>query len=163
MTTNPSQVDPNKIHLNEVRLFDSHISTSAQFLNNPVLLTRTNVQIGQHTGINLETNACAIRMDIILSALDEKEQEIGLTARYIIHFGFTIDNLQELVQVEGTNNIIDGRLGATLIGMAYSTARGIVLERTHGSFFNGAILPVLNPMDILNAPQVQPPALPTIK
>ena len=44
---------------------------------------------------------------------------------------------------------IDSQLGATIAGISYSTARGIVLERTNGTYFNGVILPVLNPRELL--------------
>jgi hypothetical protein len=61
-----------------------------------------------------------------------------------------VDNLKELVQIQGSISTIDGRLAATVLGIAYSTARGIVVERTQGTFFNGAILPVINPSSLLN-------------
>jgi len=159
MTHPTAQIEPEKIHLNEVRLLQSHFGTSDQFLTNPVIPNRTNVQIGQNSGIDLKTNAYGVKLDIILSALDEKGQEIGLNARYTIHFGFIVDNLADFVKVEGTNTDIDIRLGATVIGIAYSTARGIVLERTQGSFFNGAILPVLNPANILTGPAAPAPPI----
>lgn len=44
---------------------------------------------------------------------------------------------------------IDAALGATLLGTAYSTARGIIFERTRGTYFDGVILPVIDPFKVL--------------
>lgn len=44
---------------------------------------------------------------------------------------------------------MDSILGTTLMGIVYSTARGIILERTQGTFFNGVILPVINPNKLI--------------
>lgn len=40
-------------------------------------------------------------------------------------------------------------MGATLLGIAFSTARGIIFERTRGTFFDGVILPVVDPFKVL--------------
>lgn len=66
-------------------------------------------------------------MDIILSGLNSEGNEIGLTARFIIHFGFQIEYLKTFIQ---DHNVIDATLAVTIISIAYSTSRGIVLERT---------------------------------
>lgn len=150
MTITTSQVDPDKIHITGVRLLSANFESSDEFLKNPILPARTNVQIGQNTGLNLEKNLLVIKMEIILRGLNSEDSEVGLSARYLIHFAFTVDNLKELVQVQDNTSNIDSRLGATVLGIAYSTARGIVVERTQGSFFNGAILPVINPSSLLN-------------
>ena len=161
MTTATAQVDPDKIHINSVRLLEAHFETSDHFLQNPVPLAGTNVQIGQTTGLNLESNGYAVKMDIILNGCDENNQDLGVKARYVIHFGFVIDNLNDFVHIENNMTNIDSRLGATVLGIAYSTARGIVVERTQGSFFNGAILPVLNPVTLLNIPTPEVSANPS--
>ncbi|MFA6335927.1 MAG: hypothetical protein WCX48_10345 [Bacteroidales bacterium] len=41
-------------------------------------------------------------------------------------------------------------LGASVMGIIYSTARGIILEKTHNSYLNGVILPVIDPGILLN-------------
>jgi hypothetical protein len=150
MTNTVPQVDPDKIHLIGLRLLGANYETSEDFLKTPILPARTNVKIGQNTGLNLEKNLLVIKMEIILNGLNNEDSEVGLTARYLIEFAFTVDNLKELVQIQGSISTIDGRLAATILGIAYSTARGIVVERTQGTFFNGAILPVINPSSLLN-------------
>lgn len=44
---------------------------------------------------------------------------------------------------------VDIGLAASLVGLAYSTARGIILERTSGTILNGIIIPVIDPMKLL--------------
>jgi hypothetical protein len=151
MTNTVSQVDPDKIHLIGLRLLGANYESSEEFLKNPVIPARTNVKIGQNTGLNLEKNLFVVKMEIILRGLHNDDSEVGLTARYLIEFAFTVDNLKELVQIQGDTSTIDSRLAATVLGIAYSTARGIVVERTQGTFFNGAILPVINPVSLVNA------------
>jgi hypothetical protein len=67
-----------------------------------------------------------------------------------IEFRFVVENFEDFVKVEEKDEIrIDAALAATLLAMAYSTARGIVFERTRGTFFDGVILPVIDPFNTL--------------
>ena len=47
---------------------------------------------------------------------------------------------------------LDAAMGAAvLLGIAFSAARGIIFERTLGTFFDGVILPVVDPFKVLKA------------
>jgi len=40
-------------------------------------------------------------------------------------------------------------LAATLLGIAYSTSRGIIVEKTQNTFLGGIILPCIDPYKVL--------------
>jgi hypothetical protein len=47
--------------------------------------------------------------------------------------------------------MVEGKLGGALCGIAYSTAWGIVLERTASTLFGGVVLPVIDPNILLRS------------
>ena len=143
------KVIPEQIHVLGIRILESHFETTEEYRAKPLPPPRTNVQIGQLPAFDMEKLLYFVKLDLILTGLNEEDQPLGLSARYTINFAFKVDNLNELVKVEENNTLIDNFLAATIIGMSYSTARGIILERTQGTFFNGAILPVINVGDFL--------------
>lgn len=60
----------------------------------------------------------------------------------------------ELIFVEdSTSKVVKASrdLGMSLIAIAYSTTRGIVLTRTAGTVLNGLILPVVDTAKLLDA------------
>ncbi|GAH33667.1 unnamed protein product [marine sediment metagenome] len=90
----------------------------------------------------------------------QNDKELGLNGEYGIEFLFEIDNFEEFIEkndeekhTDGTNDqedsMVSGVLGGTLMGIVYSTARGMILERTQGTYFKGVILPVINPNDLI--------------
>jgi hypothetical protein len=151
MTSAKSNIDSTRINLRSIRLLESQFSTSDQFLKNQVTPTRIDAQIGHETRVNPDSNFLGIRLNIKLNALDDNDQDLGLKAQYLIQFGYTIVNLKELVQTDAEELNIDPQLHTTIISISYSTARGIILERTQGSYFNGVLLPILNPSDIIKS------------
>ena len=90
-----------------------------------------------------------IRVDMV--GMDESSKELGLTGYYDMYFHFAVDNMEEHVSGNDQERQVNAQLGATIMGIAYSTMRGVVLERTAGTFFQGTILPVLDPRAFLNA------------
>lgn len=142
-------VIPEKIHVLGVRILESHFETTEEYLSKPEPPAKTNVQIGHGPGLDMAQHLYFVKLDLILTGLNAEDNPLGLSARYTIHFAYRVDNLEELVIINKDNTLIDNNLAATIIGMSYSTARGIVLERTQGTFFNGAILPVIDVFDFL--------------
>ena len=59
-----------------------------------------------------------------------------------------VDTIFEFEEVEGLN-LQHKTLLATVMGIAFSTIRGIILNRTIGSFLNNIYLPILNSSEII--------------
>ena len=92
------------------------------------------------------------RLFIRLDGQNEKEEVMDLRGEYHIEFVYQVENLDEFMEeneAETEGFVVSDELGATIAGISYSTARGIILDRTHATYFNGVILPVLNPRDLL--------------
>jgi len=57
---------------------------------------------------------------------------------------FKILNLTSIIQMNNEIFTLPDDLLTTLVGMTYSTARGIIFAKTQGSFLNKFILPVID-------------------
>lgn len=92
-----------------------------------------------------------IRLEIVLEGVDDNDNEIGLHGEYGIEFQLHVENLTEFLEESenGQGKSIDGKLGPTLLAIVYSTARGIIIERTQATYFNGVILPVIDPNELI--------------
>ncbi len=63
------------------------------------------------------------------------------------------DTIFEFISFDGIlvkDGSEDKNVLATLLGIAFSTVRGIIINRTVGSFINKFYLPVINPTEIIN-------------
>lgn len=63
------------------------------------------------------------------------------------------DTIFEFISFEGfliKDGAEDKNMLATLLGIAFSTVRGIIINRTVGSFINKFYLPIINPTAIVN-------------
>jgi len=103
----------------------------------------------QNSAFNFDQKNIRIRLEILLDGIDEQETLIGVQGDFGLDFHFHIENIEEFIEESEGNKKISDNLGTTLISIAYSTARGIVLERTQGTFLNGTILPVIDPKELL--------------
>ena len=150
MSNKKAQVVPDKIHLVSINIFKANLETTDEYLESPQKSSSFEFNIGHNIAHNYNEDRSRYRLFFLLNALDTGGDALGVQVEYGIEFHFIVDNLKEL-----TKKIKDGQLqvqfdlAATLFGMAYSTARGIVFERTRGTFFDGVILPVIDPYQAL--------------
>jgi len=145
-----SKIKPELISLESVVIYKSNIITSDEFLNKPVDISNILVQYAQDTAFNFDEKAARIRLNINLQGVDEKDIPLGLTAEYGIEFQFFVENFNDFVTEAENQKTLNGQLGTILISIAYSTARGIILERTHNTYFKGAVLPVIDPKGLMS-------------
>lgn len=146
MNTEIKNVIPEKIHLFSINIFKANLETSEAFLENPQKSDSFAFEFGHNIAQNYEMGRSRYRLFFILDAVDNQQQPVGLKVEYGIEFHFEIENYQRVVKKLDNNDLqIDVDLAATLLAMAYSTARGIIFERTRGTFFDGVILPTIDP------------------
>jgi hypothetical protein len=102
------------------------------------------------TSADEENKYVFVHLKIDIQAdLKEKKTTAGS-----FEFGFTfeVENLNELItEIEGKQSL-DDTLHFSVMGIAFSTARGIIITRGAGTILNDAYLPVVNPATLLNSP-----------
>jgi len=149
-----SKVDPRLIHLNYIRILKAYLNVSDDFLNDPKEIQGFNLGTKSESGFNIDEKLLRFRIFIRLTGIDKDQNNIGVEGEYVIEYLYEIENMEDFISYsdkpkkkEEFNVATD--IGATIAGISYSTARGIVLDRTLGTDFNGVLLPVINPSELL--------------
>lgn len=140
-----STIRPELITILSVKIFRSTISTTDEYMNNPVKHAGVEIIVGQNTAFNVEKKNIRIRLNIDLEAKKNESEPIGLSGNYVLEFHIHVDNLEQFITEVEDKKLIDSQLGGTLNGIVYSTARGIIYERTATTAFGGIIMPVIDP------------------
>lgn len=98
---------------------------------------------------NMDKNLFGVVIEIIYSSKDSNKDSIGsLKFSYITEF--FIENLKEVFKVKAKNDFeIDENFEANLVGIAISSGRGVLFEKTKGTFFNNFIFPIVNPKELI--------------
>lgn len=150
MSGKQAKVIPDKIHLVSINIFKANLETTDEYLESPQKSASFEFNIGHKIAHNYDEDRSRYRLFFLLNALDADGDPLGVEVEYGIEFHFQVDNLKDLTKkIEEGQLQVSLDLAATLFAMAYSTARGIVFERTRGTFFDGVILPVINPYEAL--------------
>jgi hypothetical protein len=154
------KVIADKIHLIAVKVLKSRFEVhNPNDDHNEIFNLSTGLK--SETAFNFEDKFIRFRLYILIQGLDNDEKKVGIEGEYCIEFEYRVDNLNDFV-IDGDSKeedtavdskekvqAVDGKLGATIAGISYSTARGIILHRTQATEFNGVLLPVISPGDLL--------------
>jgi len=141
---------PEKIHLISANIFKANLETSDDFLESPKKVRAFEFGIAKDIAHNFEEGMARYRLFFTLDGRDNEEKPLGVKVEYGIEFHFMVENFDDFIRHPKEGEIqVDAALAATLLGMAYSTARGIIFERTRGTFFDGVIVPVIDPFKLL--------------
>ena len=97
-------------------------------------LVEFNIQPG--FGFNKKLNL--IKVNFVITYLYKKKEILKID----------VDTVFEFVKQDDLN-LEDKTILATVLGVSFSTIRGIILNRTIGSFMNKIYLPIINPTEII--------------
>jgi len=143
------KIIPELINIFQITLFKSIVTATPEYLEKPIKPGNVRVDISQSSAFNFEQKNIRVRLEIHLNGLDAEDHLIGIQGDFGLEFHFHIENLEEFTEETDEIKKVNSILGSTLISIAYSTARGIVFERTQGTLLTGIILPVIDPKDVL--------------
>jgi|VirMetMinimDraft_7_1064189.scaffolds.fasta_scaffold18294_4 hypothetical protein len=150
------KINPEDIHLLKVSVFKSSIERQEKLLDQPLIEPKNySFSFAQKSAFNHEEGMVRIQLFILLKAQGDNASDLGIQGEFGIEFNYKIDNIETLyTKGEDGKLHYDVSLGATLMSISYSTARGIILQQTQGSIISlsGVIMPVINPADLLKAP-----------
>ncbi len=90
-----------------------------------------------------------IKMEFVFSFENDKSIEV---IHFQFDFYFHIEQLSEHYELNDDKQpIFSGMLIATLIGICYSTARGVIFERLKNAGVNNLLIPVIAPQDLMQS------------
>lgn len=144
-----TQVDPEKIHLVGIRVLKAHYEVESAIQDAEIEISDYQIGLKSETGFNYEINQMRFLLYIKMVGIDSKGEPVGVKGEYWLEYLYKIDNLNDFVEEDGDTKLVSAILGATIAGISYSTARGIILDRTQATDFNGVLLPIINPYKLL--------------
>lgn len=143
-------VNADQIHLKNFQIFKWEISASEAFADQPSPIIDTNVRAFGEYVVSDEEKLFGIRIHLNITSYGEEEEELEVKGDFSIEFHFEVEDLTDYLEYQGEGKaLVSDQLLGTLLGIAYSTSRGLVYDRLHGSFLEGTILPVLNPLTLI--------------
>ena len=136
----------------EINLF--HIQVNESIINavSGKKKERFAIKVGHALMHNLDLQRLKINLIVELKSEPEDENtgpDIS-NARFNIEFHFQINNLKDFYTLNDNGApIFNGLLIATLLGLSFSTARGIIYEKLSKTTMFGVILPVVSPQKMM--------------
>lgn len=98
--------------------------------------------------VSFENNMITLLVQYVIFAESSKTT---LLADIITNHGFVVEGLNkhlESIEDPAKLRFSNGFIG-TLVGIALSTSRGLIIGKLQGVFANVPILPIINPMDLI--------------
>jgi|GEM_PF-916142 len=145
-------INSEDIILLKINVFKKAIVAPEESLNQSLEARGYSFSFSQKNAFNHAQEAARIRLYILLEVDNEDQSKSGIYGEFGIEFHYQIKGLDNYThQIENDTHYYYPELGITLLGIAYSTSRGIILQETRGTVLSatGVILPVLNPNVLL--------------
>ncbi|MBP7496886.1 MAG: hypothetical protein KA792_04395 [Bacteroidales bacterium] len=140
---------PKLINIFQININKIIITATDDTLNKGLKANELKMDFFHNTAFNFNKKNIRIRLIIIIDAFDKQNNECGIHFEYEFEFHLHIENLEEFIIKKKRQKQIDSYLGATLLGIVYSSARGIIFENSKNTLLNGVILPVIAPDELL--------------
>ena len=108
------------------------------------------LEVAHKTSHNLKDER--IRIKLLIHLFNRAKVVRANEGKFEIDFHYKIGNLDNFYSFieESGAPIISGNLIATLLGISFSTARGMLYERLANTNLQGVILPVVSPRRMLD-------------
>ncbi len=135
---------PEKIKLFNIEVVDTYICDD--IINDNLNLE---FSVAQNTKHNLKDER--IKIELFINLLSQ--EEIGV--KFNIDFYFVIKDLSEQYKLNESNvPVFSHQFIATLLGISFSTARGLIFQQLQNTNFKEMILPVVSPYKMLTSRSV---------
>jgi len=132
---------PEKIHLNHIDVIQSSIKASASAVKSLDI----QLNVGHTIMHNLKDERIKIGLIIDLqSDSDKLDNEVSI--KFNIDFHYKIDDLINHYELDKNKMpVFSGQFIATLLGISFSTARGIIYQKLSDTNLKDIMLPVVSP------------------
>jgi len=135
-------MDPLKIHLTNIVKLNENVFPDCQNYKAEEL----GMDISHQMMHNLEQKKVKLNMQIAFICNHPPAEKLAIFA---YDFFYNVDDLELHYQMSNGKPLFDGVFVSTLLGMTYSTIRGILFQQSTEPPLNNIILPVINVPDLL--------------
>ncbi|MDA9056600.1 hypothetical protein N9K49_01975 [Flavobacteriaceae bacterium] len=130
---------PEKIKLFNIDVVDTYINDDT--VNDNLNLE---FRVAHNTQHNLKDER--VKIELFINLLSQ--EKIGV--KFHIDFHFSIRDLSDQYKLNESNvPVFSHQFIATLLGISFSTARGLIFQQLQDTNFKGMILPVVSPYKML--------------
>ena len=136
------QIVPENIILFHINILKSEIREKGKERN-----PKYDLNVAHTTMHNLKDER--IKITLMLNLSDDKNKK-GNEVNFEIEFHYSIKDLKNFYELENDQPVFSANLIATILGISFSTARGMLYERLANTNFQGVILPVISPIKMLS-------------
>lgn len=142
-----NKIVPSKIHLTNIKWEkENTILYKDKLEKNPAY----DVIVSHNMMHNLEKEIVKIRLFLDVTALiDETAIEQG--GSYEVDFFYKIDDLNDHYQVSNDKPLFSGTFVSTLLGISYSTLRGMLFNIWKDTYMRNVIIPVIAIPELLKS------------
>ncbi|WP_026714428.1 hypothetical protein [Flavobacterium daejeonense] len=147
MENNPNQIIPEKIHLTNIKwIKENTVVLDDKLPQNPIY----NFTIAHNVMHNLEKQLVKIRLFVDMDGRIN-EKSINQGGDYEIDFFFQIEDLKNHYQLIEDKAVFNGVFVGTLLGISFSTLRGILFAKWKDTVLESVLLPVISIPSLLNS------------
>jgi hypothetical protein len=136
----------NVIIPDKIKLF--HIDVVNTSINDKAIDENLNLEftVAHNTRHNLKDER--VKIELFINFLSH--QEIGI--KFHIDFHYNVTDLKNHYELnENEIPVFSRQFIATLLGISFSTARGLIFQQLQETNFKGMILPVVSPLKMLES------------
>lgn len=136
----------NVIIPDKIKLF--HIDVVSTYINDKTIDENLNLEfnVAHNSRHNLKDER--VKIELFINLLSH--QELGV--KFHIDFHYNITDLKSHYELdENKMPLFSGQFIATLLGISFSTARGLIFQQLQETNFKGMILPVISPLKMLES------------
>ncbi|WP_372744407.1 hypothetical protein [Lutibacter sp.] len=140
-----SKIIPENIHLFHLNILESNIVDAVQKKDN-----KFRINVAHTTMHNLVDER--VKIGLFIDIIDDSEKNEVVSAHFKIEFHYKVEDLKSFYKLDENNEpSFSGLFIATLLGISFSTARGLIYERLSKTNLRGIILPVVSPNKMLSS------------
>ena len=135
----------NKVKIEEINFREPNDSLIKNFDENQLT-----IHINTSYSYKLEDEEVTVSLGVIYDYKNKNEKKAQELLNYKGSFEFKIGNLNEIVKKNSIGIDMPDGILEIITGVAISSARGIIIAKTAGSFINQFYLPLVSPQEIIS-------------
>jgi hypothetical protein len=138
-------LDVSKIHYLYIR--DISFNYSRPNAHSPQEEQPIQFRVSIEKNISEENRIVILQFNVQLKTSGQNKEEV--TGSHVSEHEFKVENLEDFIKKGDDFFEVDDQLDNMLTGLAYSTVRGILLQKFRGTLFSDFLLPVAKPVDLI--------------